>query len=236
MLSPMTTRTMTATTLAALALLLAGCSANGHSEGHAASSPTKSSSTSTSSAASSSASATAGPTSSASPSAQPSGPLANDTPHVEPFTLNDTVTFTSSTGATGTITFNQAAPADVAQGLQWAGKPAGVWAVAHLDNRNGTQAVNFSDVAPLLLDEAGTRYPMQAASDVAANLYGDASSDDPHQNDYYDIYDRYSKAQGQVVPGEVRDIHLYSDVPLPEKLARGTVSIDADPDPLMIQK
>lgn len=165
-----------------------------------------------------------------------SAPSATPTQDTEPFTLNDTMAFKADSGTTGTITFNATPPQDIALGLQWAGKPSGSWATIHVDNKQGTDAVSFNYLAPTLLDDGGTKYEMYPDSSVAANLYGDASSEDPHHDAYYDIYDKYNTGNGEVAVGEVKDMLLYSAKPLPQKLARGTMAVDATEIPLTIAK
>ncbi|WP_178945888.1 hypothetical protein [Kocuria sp. TGY1127_2] len=163
-------------------------------------------------------------------------PSQTPTQDTEPFTLDDTMQFTGEKGSTGTITFNASPPQDLALGLQWAGKPAGSWASIHVDNRKGADAVPFSNLGPTLLDDAGTKYELRPDSDVAANLYGDSDSEDSHQDAYYDLYDKYNTGNGEVAAGEVKDMLLYSSKPLPQKLARGTIGIDATETPLVISK
>lgn len=148
-------------------------------------------------------------------------PSATPTQEPKPFTLSDNLKFTATEGATGTISFDTTPPQDLEQGIEWAGKSGGTWASIHIDNREGSEAISV--VSATLLDDAGSKYELLEDGSGAASLYGNSDSDDPHMDDYYDLYEKYDSKPGDIEVGEVRDFYLYSTKPIPDKIARGTI-------------
>lgn len=206
--------------LAIAALALAGCSASGNDD--SSSEPSSGSSAPQTYDAPSDAWDNSG------------SPIATQEP--EPFSLDDTVEFTEQEGATGNITFNATPPEDLAQGLSWAGKPSGSWAKIHVDNRKGSDSIGFSNMLVTLLDKDGNKYELKTDSSVAGNLYGDASSEDPHESDYADLMDKYDEGSAEIAAGEVKDMFLYVEKDLPQSIDRGNINLQATDVPLTIEK
>lgn len=160
---------------------------------------------------------------------QPTNDTTTATPRTGDFALTDTMTFTSEDGATGTIHFNQAPPSDVQQAITAAGYGGGTWARMEVNNQAGSSELKSFTVTAV--DSEGNKYEMHDDGDWMAKLYGDSTYEDPNEDWYFDLWEKYDSNPGYIVPGEIRGgIVLYSKDLMPENLVRADITGLGMPD------